>query len=342
MKKIFLLLSFTFALASCSKVEAALGQDSLSKIKERLGEKAIQARTLAASIKSLENKIGQMNSHYLEKSRQNHSLQEKLFSLKESLQSELAELNKKESRARELARRSLLEMQDEQDQNALLKKTILRKLIVEKLQELQELKRGAQELQRAFKAYENKLSETKKSEESLHALILDLESKKKDLSKDYISTIESKNEWEAKFENALAKKKAYASVSKSNAKLPLELIPPLEKFLSFKGGDKGITFKYDASSPIKATAGGKVVYSGELASYGKVIMLDHGQQVRSVILGDIKMKVSKGDQVARGQVIGYTVTEHGLKKSLYYEVRKKNVAQNTLEWLKNNQKFANI
>ncbi len=113
----------------------------------------------------------------------------------------------------------------------------------------------------------------------------------------------------------------------------LSLIPPLESFVNYKSGDKGVTFKYESRAPIKASAGGKVVYAGELASYGKVVMIDHGQEIRSVILGDIQIKASKGDQVKQGQILGYTLAEPGLKKSLYYEVRKKNVAQNTIALL---------
>lgn len=127
-----------------------------------------------------------------------------------------------------------------------------------------------------------------------------------------------------------------------NGAVELNLISPLDNFVNFTGGKKGVTFKYDSKAPIKATAGGEVVYSGELASYGKVIMVDHGHEVRSVILGDLQVKVKKGDKVSQGQILGYTMAEPGIKKSLYYEVRKKNIAQNTLQWLQNNNKLANI
>ncbi|MEX1099241.1 MAG: peptidoglycan DD-metalloendopeptidase family protein [Bacteriovoracaceae bacterium] len=317
--------------------------DAIDSIKDRLHERAREANSLAASINSLEEKIGKINNQYLEKNRQNHFLEDKLAILKDSLQKEMERLNKKENEAKVLARKRLLEMHDERDEHAFLKQTVLRDLMASKLKELKELQRRALELKSACEAYEEKLSEARKSEESLYALIVDLENKKKDLSQNYVSAIEQKNEWEGKFENALAKRKAYASASSLNGdSLALQLISPLEKFVDFKGGEKGVTFKYDDRSPIKASGSGKVVYSGELASYGKVIMLDHGEEVRSVILGDMELKVRKGDKVSQGQIIGYALTENGLKKSLYYEIRKKNVAQNTLQWLKNNQKLANI
>ena len=77
-------------------------------------------------------------------------------------------------------------------------------------------------------------------------------------------------------------------------------------------------------SPIKAPSSGKVVYTGELASYGNIIMIDHGQDVRSVIFGDMKIKANKGDLVEKSQILGYTMADPGIEKSLYYEIRKKN------------------
>ncbi|MCO4755443.1 MAG: peptidoglycan DD-metalloendopeptidase family protein [Bacteriovoracaceae bacterium] len=309
---------------------------SLKQIKEELGKKARIATTIAASIKSLEKEIGKANNKYLERSAANKSLEEKATMLKEGLEQSLVELKHEEEMAHKLARTFALESQDDEDENALLKRTILKEIARKKSAEYKAVRERTNELKEAFASYEARLSQARNDEESLYTLIVDLENKKKDLSKKYISSVENKNELEETLENALAKRKAYKVVRKKPTTSPgLALIAPIDSFVDYKGGKKGVTFKYDTRTPIKASASGKVVYSGELASYGKVIMIDHGEEIRSVILGDVQIKVRKGDAVQRGQVVGYTLAEPGLKKSLYYEVRKKNVAQNTLEWLEN-------
>lgn len=340
MKKFFVLLALVPAI-SFGAIKA--GGESLDQIRDELSKKAGEADKIAASIKTLEKQIGKVNNNYLERVRVNRSLSQKLETLKDSLGKRQEELDSKEAKAQEYARLYALESQDEQDQNALLKKTILSKLLKERIQQLNELKVTARELQDTYESYSVKLDETKANEDNLYSLIVELENKKRNLSQNYISSLDNKNELEEKLENALAKRKAYKVVKKDSSVIkPIQMIPPIEKFVNYRGGKKGVTFKYESRTPIKASAGGKVVYSGELASYGKVIMVDHGQEVRSVILGDIQIKVKKGDSVNQGQVLGYTMAEPGLKKSLYYEVRKKNIAQNTLQWLENAKQTANI
>lgn len=330
--KLTLVLLFIFQISNAATTSGK--KLSISKIRDELGDKARKANALAASIKSLEKEIGKANNKYLERNSTNRSLEAKATQLKEGLEESLIELKKEEEYAKKLARTYALEGQDDLDENALLKRTILLRLAQKRASEYKQVKERAQELKEAFSVYEQRLAQARKDEESLYGLIVDLENKKKDLSKQYISSMEIKNELEESLESALAKRKAYRVVKKKPAKSKgLSLIAPIESFVSYKGGKKGVTFKYDKRSPIKASASGKVVYSGELASYGKVVMIDHGSEVRSVILGDIQIKAAKGDIVQRGQVVGYTLAEPGLKKSLYYEVRKKNVAQNTLEWL---------
>lgn len=342
MKTVILFAAF-FSLATWGNIPPRGKAPSLSRIKEDLAQKSREASQIAASIQSLEKEIGRANNRYLERSRERRSLEEKLGKLKEGLQSRLDELGKKEVKAKKLVNLYALEGRDEQDENALLKAALLEDLLRKRLNELSETKNRARALGETFQNYSDTLEKARRDEESLHSLILDLENQKKNLSQNYIASVETKNELEASLESALARNRAYKkTVKKGLPGAEIALIPPLENFASFKGSNKGVTFKYDSRAPVKATAGGKVVYSGELASYGKVIMIDHGREVRSVILGDVEIKVKKGDNVEQGQLVGYTLAEPGLQKSLYYEVRKRNVAQNTLRWLENDKKLANI
>jgi murein DD-endopeptidase MepM/ murein hydrolase activator NlpD len=73
---------------------------------------------------------------------------------------------------------------------------------------------------------------------------------------------------------------------------------------------------------VYATGQGVIVYSGDLSTYGKLVMIDHGDGLKSVILGRYKVNVKKGDLVRKGDVIG--MTSPGLEKNseIYFEIRK--------------------
>jgi septal ring factor EnvC (AmiA/AmiB activator) len=79
--------------------------------------------------------------------------------------------------------------------------------------------------------------------------------------------------------------------------------------------------------------GGKVVFAGDLASYGQVVLIDHGSDLRTVLLGKMNIKVKKNDTVKDGDILAYTQSDLKESQNLYFEVRKKNTAQNTILWL---------
>src|SRR5690606_22476463 len=73
-------------------------------------------------------------------------------------------------------------------------------------------------------------------------------------------------------------------------------------------------------------AEGTVVYVGGLSTYGNVVMIDHGNDTRTVVLGPFTPATEKGRKVRAGDKIG-SMASAG---RLYFEVRKQNVAQDTL------------
>lgn len=97
---------------------------------------------------------------------------------------------------------------------------------------------------------------------------------------------------------------------------------------------KGIDILPEASGKgealIKAIAPGKIAYSGELPKYGKVTIVDHGEQFYSLCaqLGELRKKV--GDVVSTGDVIGST---DGKGTPVYFEIRARNVPVNPLQWV---------
>lgn len=95
---------------------------------------------------------------------------------------------------------------------------------------------------------------------------------------------------------------------------------------------KGVTFKFQGKNEVLATKSGKIAYVGSLANYGNVVMIDHGNDTRTVLLGQFDSSVKNGDVVKDSQIIGYTNPRsvNGLGDGkIYFEVRKNNLAQNT-------------
>ncbi len=61
-------------------------------------------------------------------------------------------------------------------------------------------------------------------------------------------------------------------------------------------------------------------------------MIDHGNDTRTVLLGQFDYSVKNGDPIAASQIVGYTNprNQNGLGDGkIYFEVRKNNLAQNT-------------
>ncbi len=95
---------------------------------------------------------------------------------------------------------------------------------------------------------------------------------------------------------------------------------------------KGVDIEGPKLSPVRAVAPGRVAYSGSLADYGKVVIVDHGNHFYSLYahLGELNRKT--GDPLLEKDAIGKT-DDSG--NPLYFEIRQRNVAVNPLQWLFN-------
>ena len=96
----------------------------------------------------------------------------------------------------------------------------------------------------------------------------------------------------------------------------------------------GIDIKADRNDPIKAAGSGKVVYSGWMGGYGKVLVIEHtnGQSTLyahcSTLLAGKGASVSSGQLVARIGTTGRSTGPH-----LHFEVRNGNSPVNPIKYL---------
>lgn len=124
------------------------------------------------------------------------------------------------------------------------------------------------------------------------------------------------------------------------------LLPPVSAPVTFAYGPRkqtdsvtyvrhtGLTFKVKEKTPVKTVASGLVVFAGRFEGFGKMVIVDHGQEYHSLYahLGDLDVAVGK--KLARGAAIGtsgQTGSFEGPK--LYFELRKNGQPIDPSPWL---------
>ncbi len=94
---------------------------------------------------------------------------------------------------------------------------------------------------------------------------------------------------------------------------------------------KGVDYAASSGTPIKATGDGKVAFIGNKGGYGRVVILQHGQQYETLYahMSRFRAGMKAGTKVKQGQVIGY-VGASGLATAphLHYEFRVNGVHKN--------------
>jgi len=98
--------------------------------------------------------------------------------------------------------------------------------------------------------------------------------------------------------------------------------------------NKGIDISGKYGSPIKATAGGKVVYSGSaLRGYGKLLIIKHNEQYLSAYAHNSELLAKEGEQIKRGQIIAKMGNTDPRHTKLHFEIRKNGKPINPLSLL---------
>jgi murein DD-endopeptidase MepM/ murein hydrolase activator NlpD len=96
----------------------------------------------------------------------------------------------------------------------------------------------------------------------------------------------------------------------------------------------GMDIRAERGTPIYAPAAGVVVHAGPAQDYGTTIVLDHGQDIRSLYGHLSKLNVQPGQRVVRGTMIGYTGnTGRSSGPHLHYEILVKGQSVNPRAYL---------
>ncbi len=96
----------------------------------------------------------------------------------------------------------------------------------------------------------------------------------------------------------------------------------------------GIDIKGERNDPIKAAASGRVIYSGWMGGYGKVLVIEHNNGQSTLYAHCSTLMAAKGASVSSGQVVAKIgTTGRSTGPHLHFEVRNGNSPVNPIKYL---------
>ncbi len=85
---------------------------------------------------------------------------------------------------------------------------------------------------------------------------------------------------------------------------------------------KGIDLRAKEGADIYAAAGGRVAFAGDYGGYGKLVVVDHGNNFRTMYGHCSEIEVSTGERIIAGQLLGRVgQTGRTTGPHLHFEVR---------------------
>ncbi|MEH0860630.1 murein hydrolase activator EnvC family protein [Halobacteriovorax sp. DPLXC-1] len=346
MAKSLVLLSFLIASSIALNSNAATNYNA---VKKEVNSSREKINSYKKKIRSIEEKLQIKNEDYLQAMKSRQDLDYKIFEIEKNLNQSLYELEDDKTKVKKAIRHVALSYLENSTHEDLLKNQLLLKSLKKEKKEIQSKIEYCTKLKKKVFDLRTRLTETAKVERELYSVLRNLENEKNSTVKVFLTEKENheklKNEYGELKKSYLAKQrakkerarrkaaKAKKGSKSSAATLAANFAIPLKKYISAENGSKGITYTVKSGEGVYATKEGTIEYVGSLANVGNVIMVAHGGDVRSIYLGDFAASVKKGQKVKLGSTLAktrFSIKKGNLSK-VYFEVRKKNTAQNTAQ-----------
>lgn len=341
---------------------------NLTEMQKKIREQAKQIQDLSKEVNNVEVTLGLNNKKYLQLAEERALIEDKLLNARKLADFDNDTLEKNHKDAKNILMGVLLnKLEDTENSSDILARRILVQGLQKRMADLESMLKTNSQVRAEVELLQDKLHESMSVEKELLNVMSELEDKKVTLK----STLEAQNQDHEKIKSAFEEHKNRVAINRKNQEAqkkraqvaPMQIteeirIPsqparlagegfssPLSMYDGIEYQKKGVTFNYSGKQSIKATRPGRIVYTGALASYGNVLMIDHGNETRTVLLGQFDYSVKNGDDVKAFQVIGTTNPSGNGAISdgkLYFEVRKKNLAQNTYLLLDKNTLAKNV
>ncbi|MDD4973437.1 MAG: peptidoglycan DD-metalloendopeptidase family protein [Bacteriovorax sp.] len=333
-------------------------------MKKKLLTQNKMIQEMSHEVSKVEMNLGMQNKKYLRLADERAKIEESLSSARKNADLDNQNLKKNYYETKMILMGVLLNKLEKAESSSDL---LSRKILVENLQrrllDLDGMMKTNKAVQDDVERLYLRLEDSMRTEKELLSMMSELEQRKKDLHANIESSNLKKSDAQNHFDemkNKMAMERESLHKSQLKEKLmPVQIteeikipsqaaqgssatsrvsvagadfFPPISLYQGIDYQKKGVTFNFQGKNEVRAPKAGKVVYTGSLASYGNVLMIDHGNDTRTVLLGQFDYNVKNGDPIQAAQLVGYTNprSHNGLGDGkIYFEVRKNNLAQNT-------------
>lgn len=330
---LFASISFSFASKKSQKLK-----NKINQTQSYLSQTRNEISILRAMLNSLNSDLSKKNNMYLNFVRKLEALESKIVVLKSEHQKKFYHFTKiMHEYQKDIQKLMLIEGEAETEEQVLIHAITLNK-VQNEYQDLKKIKKKYLASKRAINSFELKIAALRKQEEELLSLVHDLENEKQlTLSKAKIKE-DKREKISEKYNDLLARSNEQKRREKAlrdmreNALFSLDRLP-LNHYDGIQEKKKGVVFKSLIAQSVFAVNKGVVQYSGDLGNFGKIIMINHGKNIRSVYLGNLSLEVKNGQEVKTGEVIGKIKLSSESSNDLYFELRKKEKKLKTKKYL---------
>ncbi len=287
------------------------------------------------SMDKLEKKLSSANRNYLDMLMDKEKIEDGLKNIRDKIVIEESLAQTQLQRVKKIITSVIVRYLDDDSEINLMEKKIL-------LQKLKQEKGGYEKIKDDIDILKKKnvnltaqVQRIKISAENILSSIVKMEEDKKDAVNKYIVVANKKD----KLRVALDRKRAKITRGKVGKKRRVlnviggKFTSPVDDYVGMSYKKKGVTYQFKKTMPVRCPKNGNVIYRGELASYGNVVILDHGDKVHSVVFGNFSPMIKKGQKLKLGDIMGYTKLLRNEVSSIYFEVRKNNKPQETIFWV---------
>ncbi|MBT7669948.1 MAG: peptidoglycan DD-metalloendopeptidase family protein [Bdellovibrionales bacterium] len=347
---LFILLMIT-VVSNFSVLAASKPGISLAKHRSNLSQQQEMVQELKTRLSHLEKQLGDDNRDLLKMLKVGENLEREIAFLTEKGLVTKSELAKNKERAIKEYHHLLIYLVDSnQDASTLLLKRTMAQRLQREISQLKRVEQETQKVQVQLSMLTSTLQGNLHRRERLSFNLSSLEQEKNQTAQSYLSAVKRRSELREGLADAKKRQVRSGKLTPSRkvksvpALITTKLAPPIDKFIGQQHKKKGITYRFMGVRPVMATGDGEIVYLGELSTYGNLLIINHGNKTRSILLGEFTPKVKKGKRVRQGELIGYTTrlaSTVGQEGQLYFEVRQGEMIQNTSLLLDRQQQAKN-
>ena len=334
LKSLFLFISLMGCLSLQAAPKSRPKSRDIQKLRSQIYGQKKELKTLGKQLSGLEKTLGKKNKRYIAVLKKRKLIEDRLHKMKGLILEETLLIKNEMQNTQELLRSIVANsLGDEEGAEDLLAKKIFSQNLKIRLNKFNALYKKNSENKRQMLALDKRLKEYWEVENELSSLIGQLEQQKLAKSSKYYQTRKGAEKLQGQLDQMKVK---YVSTKKGKSLRATlgTFAPPIGEHtrIEYKT-KKGVTFSFNKRQPVYATRAGQITYTGTLSTYGNVVMIKHNKDTRSVVFGEFTPKIKKGVTVKKGQILGYTTSKNDERGKIYFEVRRKNKAQNTIHLL---------